>query len=538
VRSYNLADLFEGVVDARPGGPALVCRGAGSATRRTYAELDARVNRLSGALADRGIGVGDHVGLGLYNGHEYVESMLALFKLRAVPVNVNYRYGADELRYLFADADLKGLVADAELSPTVDAITADLPRLEQVVYAGDEYEALVASGVDIRPDDAERTGDDLYLLYTGGTTGMPKGVMWRHEDIFFASLGGAGSPRFDIERLDDPGAVGEWASGPHPLSPRLPLCPLMHGGAQWVMLQSLVGGDTVVLSTGRTYDARHALELLAGERVAMTMVIGDAVMRPIVDVLADDPDAYDLSALRAIASGGAILSPSVKTQLAELLPGVRVADTFGASETGGQGRLVSSGSAASSGSASSGPPRLRTDENTAVFDDDLCPIAAGSGQVGRLGRKGNIPLGYYRDPDKTATTFPTIDGVRWSIPGDMAQVEEDGTVLLLGRGAVSINTGGEKVYPEEVEGVVKGHPAVADAIVVGLPDERFGQRVAAVIALRPGADDPTDDELSAWCHDHISGYKVPRAWVRRERLERLPTGKADYRWAARTAETP
>jgi acyl-CoA synthetase (AMP-forming)/AMP-acid ligase II len=532
VDSYNLADLIENVADVRGGELALAWSGAGGTGRLSYRELDERANRLAHAFADLGLARGDHAGIGLYNGPEFVESMLALYKLGAVPVNVNYRYGADELRYLLADADLKLLVADPDLAPSLDSIRADLPLLDHIVYAGDDFQALVDAGSPERLDASARTSDDLYLIYTGGTTGMPKGVMWRHEDIFFASLGGGGTRRYGIPRLDDPAAVGEWAAGEHPLSPRMPLCPLMHGGAQWLTLQGLVFGDAVVLSTDRGFEPDHALDLMARERVAMTFVIGDAVMRPIVDRLAADPSRYDLSALKAIGSGGAILSPSVKAQIAELLPHAKVADTFGASETGGQGRLVSGGSG---DGGSGGPPRLRTDDSSAVFDDELVPIEPGTGQVGKLGRRGHIPLGYYTDPEKTAATFPVIDGVRWSIPGDMAEIEADGAIVLLGRGAVSINTGGEKVYPEEVEGVIKGHPSVADAVVVGLPDERFGQRVTAVISLRPGADDPDDADLEAYCKAHISGYKVPRTWVRREHLQRLPTGKADYKWAAAQA---
>jgi len=348
--------------------------------------------------------------------------------------------------------------------------------------------------------------------------------MWRHEDIFFASLGGNGSPRFGIERLGRPEDIGAWATRGSTLSPRMPLCPLMHGGAQWLTLQALLNGGCAVLDTSHHYDPEVALDLLAQERVAMTFVIGDAVTRPLVDRLAGEPDRWDLSALQVFGSGGAILSPTVKRQLAELLPAVKVVDTFGASESGGQGRLVSGDDG--------GPPRLRADSDARVFDDELRPIAAGSGVVGRLGKRGHIPYGYYKDPEKSAATFPVIDGARWSLPGDLAEVLDDGTILLLGRGSVSINTGGEKVFPEEVEKVVKAHPAVLDALVVGVPDERFGQRVAAVVALRPEHGWPGDAELSAFCHAHISGYKVPRVWTVVEAVPRLPTGKPDYRAAA------
>jgi acyl-CoA synthetase (AMP-forming)/AMP-acid ligase II len=294
-----------------------------------------------------------------------------------------------------------------------------------------------------------------------------------------------------------------------------------------VALQTLLNGGALVLDVDRHFDAAHALRLLADERVELTMLIGDATARPLADALATDPSRFDLSALQVIASGGAIMSPGVKEQLRMLLPSTKVVDTFGASETGGQGRLSSS--------AAGGAPRLVTDEFTAVFDEQHHPVTPGSGQVGKLARRGWIPMGYYKDPVKTAATFPVIDGVRWSMPGDDAIVDADGTITLLGRGAMSINTGGEKVFPEEVEGVLKGHPAVFDALVVGVPDERFGQRVAAVVSFRPGVVEPTDDELAEHTRAHVSGYKVPRSWVRVERCERLPTGKPDYAWAKQVA---
>lgn len=526
--SFNLADLFEGVVDAVPDRVALVCGDAdGIGVRRTFAELDARANKVGHVLAGRGVTHGQHVGIGLRNGHHFVELLLGCYKLGAVPVNVNYRYAAEELRYLLADADAVAVFVEPELVAVVDELRPALPLLGHVETPGTGWDAEVDAASPDRLDGGARSSDDLYLLYTGGTTGMPKGVMWRHEDIFFASLGGNGSPRFGIDRLDRPEDVGAWATRGSALTPRMPLCPLMHGGAQWLTLQALLNGGCAVLDTSHHYDPEVALDLLGGERVAMTFVIGDAVTRPLVDRLAADPERWDLGALQVFGSGGAILSPTVKRQLAELLPGVKVVDTFGASESGGQGRLVSGGDGE--------PPRLRADAGARVFDEELRPVAAGSGMVGRLGKRGHIPYGYYKDPEKTAATFPVIEGERWTLPGDLAEVLEDGTILLLGRGSVSINTGGEKVFPEEVEKVVKAHPAVLDALVVGVPDERFGQRVSAVVALRPGVDWPGDAALSSFCHEHISGYKVPRCWTIVGRVPRLPTGKPDYRAAVELA---
>lgn len=530
VVEFNLGDLFEGVVDAVPHNEALVLGSDGVAGRRlTYADLEGRANRLAHAFRSLGIGPGDHVGLHLYNGIEYVEGMLALYKLRATPVNVNYRYVADELRYLFADADLKAVVTEPEFVATIDDVRDGLPLLGHVIARGASYEAMLDASSPERPDVADRSGDDLYLLYTGGTTGMPKGVMWRHEDIFFASLGGRGTPSKGIPAMTDANEIGARARRGDPINRRLPLCPLMHGGAMWVALQTLLNGGALVVATDRHFDPVAALRLLSGEGVQLTMIIGDATARPLADALEREPDAFDLSRLQVIASGGAILSPAVKAMLTELLPTTKIVDTFGASETGGQGRLAKP--------VPGQTPRLLTDADTAVFDDEWHRVAPGSGAVGHLARTGYVPFGYYKDEAKSAATFPVVDGRRWSVPGDLAMVDDDGSIVLLGRGAMCINTGGEKVFPEEVEGAIKSHPAVFDAMVVGLPDERFGERVVAVIELRDEwrGRAPTDDELAAHTRLHVSGYKVPRMWVHADHCERLPTGKPDYTWARKAA---
>ena len=528
----NLADLFEAVATTVPGNEALVCAGAEAdgpePVRWDYATLDARVDAATHVLADRGVGPGDTVGLHLHNGWEYVVLMLAAFKLRAIPVNVNYRYVAEELAHVFADADLRVLVTEPDhLGPVTEAC-AELADPPVVLVRGDELDRLVDEAPAERIDVGPRSADDLYLLYTGGTTGLPKGVMWRHEDIYFASLGGRGTPSQGVPALTAPEQIVERVRRGDPIMRRLPLCPMMHGGAMWVALQTHLSGGALVLSTDRHFDPAVALDLLAGERVELTMVIGDATARPLADALVTSPGRWDLSALRVVASGGAVLSPATQASLRASLPSTKVVDTFGASETGGQGRLSTAG-----GSGGAGAPRLVTDDDTAVLDDDLQPVAPG--EVGRLARKGWIPLGYRNDPVKTAATFPVVEGVRWSVPGDLARLEEDGTITLLGRGSQCINTGGEKVFPEEVEKAVKHHPAVFDALVVGVPDERFGQRVVAVVSLRPGTERPDDEELAAHARTHVAGYKVPRAWVRVAHCERLPTGKPDYRWATATA---
>ena len=524
--TFALADLFELVAEAVPEAEALVCGGAdGSRVRRTYAELAARTRATAAALAARGVGPGDGVGVHLHNHAAHVEALLALLWLRAVPVNLNTRYVADELAYVLADAEAVGLLTEPDSAEAAAGAAEQVPSLAWVVVVDDAWRAEVdaAGPPPPRPD---RSGDDLLLLYTGGTTGQPKGVMWRQEDLYVAALGGRGTPSRGVPPTLEPADVVARATGTDPIRRRLPFCPLIHGGALWIVLQSLLSGGTAIVSTDRHHDGVAAADLLATEGAELTMVIGDAVARPIADALEAHPGRWDLSALQVVASGGAVLSPAVADQLRRLLPGVKVVDTFGASETGGQGRLVRR-------PGDGGAPRLLSDEHTAVLGEDLAPV--GPGEVGRLARSGRIPLGYWGDEARTAATFPTIDGVRWSVPGDLARLEGDGTITLLGRGSTSINTGGEKVFPEEVEGVLKSHPSVLDALVVGVPDERFGQRVPAVVARRPGPEAAGlgADELVTHARHHLAGYKVPRRVVWVDACQRLATGKPDYGWATR-----
>lgn len=516
---FNLADLFEAVAAAVPGREAVVC----GPRRLTYAELDGRANRLAHALLDRGVVPGDWIGLDLTNGTEYLEAMLASFKIRAVPANLNYRYTAPELTDVLRDAAAVAVLHDMAFADVVADAAAAAPTVRVTLARGGEYEEALAGAPATAPAISGRSGDDLYVLYTGGTTGPPKGVEWRHEDIFFAALGGGA-------RDGRPAAsVAEVATRAAAATPRrtLPASPFMHGTGHWMAFSTLFAGGTVIVGDDAGLDAEALLDLVEREGVGYLVIVGDAFARPLVDTLQASP-TRDVSTLAVILSGGAILSPAVKTALASLLPTTMVVDGFGASETGGQGQMVAAPGA-------DGPPRFRVNDETAVLDDDLRPMAPGSGAVGRLARRGRIPLGYHGDPEKTAATFPTVDGVRWAVPGDLATVEEDGTIVVFGRGSVSINTGGEKVHPEEVEAVLKAHPAVFDAVVVGVPDERWGERVAAVVQLREGQPRPGDDDLALHCRHRLAGYKIPRSVVVVDTVARQPSGKPDYPWAKATA---
>jgi acyl-CoA synthetase (AMP-forming)/AMP-acid ligase II len=516
--NFNLADLFESVADAIPEREALMC----GARRLTFAALEARSNRLAHHLAAQGIGRGDHVGFYLYNSTEFVEGLLACFKLRAVPININYRYVEDELRYLFANANLAALVHQPEFAARIDASRAAVPSLRHCLAVGDDYERAIAAASPAR-DFAPRSGDDLYIIYTGGTTGMPRGVMWRQEDVFFRGLQG-GNP--GGEPVTRPEEVAELARSGDKALTYLPAAPFIHGAAQWAAFIGLNAGGKVVLAPGPSFSPDSVWRLIAAEQVNTLILVGDAMARPLADALAAAGDTLDASSLIVIASAGAILSGSVKEQLETLLPGAMILNNFGASETGHQGTALP----AEEGVAR---PRFQMDETSTVLDENLRPIEPGSGRIGRLARRGRVPLGYYNDPVKTAATFPIIDGERWVVPGDLATVEADGLITVLGRGAICINSGGEKVFPEEVEEALKAHPAVLDAVVVGVPDPRWGERVAAIVQARPGVELGASavDELAAHCRARIAGYKVPREVQLVAEILRHPSGKPDYRWA-------
>ncbi|HEY5155017.1 MAG TPA: AMP-binding protein [Acidimicrobiales bacterium] len=527
----NFADIFETVAATVPDKSALVVRStSGDELRLTFAQLDARANQLAHELAALGVGAGDHVGCHLYDGNQYVEATLAAFKLRAVPVNVNFRYVDEELAYLFDNADLKAVLTEPDLEDRASRAAAGLGWPCPVMVADERYEAALGAHPMAAPDVGPRSPDDRYGLWTGGTTGMPKGVMWRHEDIYLSAVGGGGNPALGIEPVTDLADVAVRATTPSAIPVTLTLCPLMHGGGWWLAFAALLSGETSVLIRDVGFDPAFALRVTGEEQVSLLMTIGDAYARPIVDTLeAAEPGVYDLSSLIVYGSGGAILSPAVKDALAQVLPTTFVHDGFGASETGGQGRLT--------GTGADGAPRFEMDATNVVIAPDGTLCRPGDGQVGLLATSGHIPLGYYKDEVKTAATFPVIDGVRYAVPGDMASVDADGMIAIYGRGSVSINSGGEKIYPEEVEKALKSHPDVFDATVVGTPHERFGSQVTAVVELRPSArqEPPSLADLRAHCAEHLAGYKVPRAVVFVDATVRSPSGKPDYRWAQATA---
>jgi acyl-CoA synthetase (AMP-forming)/AMP-acid ligase II len=525
----NIADLFELVVDTVPDREALVC----GDKRFTYAELDREANRLAHFLANRGVRAGEHVGMYLYNGHEYLVAMLAAFKIRAVPVNVNYRYVEEELEYLLKDSDLVALFYQRELADRLAAVRANTPKVKVLVEVDDTSAPRELLEGAVRYDDAlssskeergfaPRSGKDIYIIYTGGTTGMPKGVMWRHEDVLYAGLQGGNPGGTPIERGED--LVGIVQNGM--CLTFLPAAPLIHGAAEWASIIAFFGGGKAVLQRGKSFDPKVVARLIRDEKVNTVTLVGDAMARPLAEAIREMGDEADTSSVFVIGSAGAVLSEAVKEQLREAIPSTMIVDSFGATETGHQGSM-----APGTGHGAGQGPLFYMNDTNCVLDEDRKPVAPGSGVVGKLARRGHIPVGYYNDPEKTAATFFEIDGVRWVMPGDLATVEADGSIRVFGRGSVCINSGGEKIFPEDVEAALKAHPDVLDAVVVGIPDQRWGQRVAALVQTRPGAA-PGLEELDRHCRTKVAGYKVPRFVRFVDRVERQPSGKPDYRWAA------
>ena len=533
----NLGQVHEAIAGIIPERDCIVY----GDRRFSWAETTDRTRRLADVLRKHGLGCHqerdelanwesgqDHVALYLHNGNEYLEGMLGAFKARCAPFNVNYRYVEEELLYLFDNADARAVIYHAAFAPTLARIRDKLPGTPLFIQVADssgnpllpgalDYEEALAAADPSPPQSL--SGDDLYILYTGGTTGMPKGVLWRQEDVFLGAL--TGKPPESLSSLLDEIRGREVIRA-------LPTPPFMHGAAHWVAFNMWhIGGTVVIQNEVERLDPDDIWRTVERERVVSMAVVGDAFARPLIDQLR--VGEYDLSSLRRVTSGGAIFTASLKQELLDLLPDIRILDALGSSESGAQAMHVSSRkSGASTGSFDLGPQDM-------VLADDLSrSLEPGSEERGWLARSGRIPLGYYKDPEKTQITFPVVGGARYSVPGDRAMMGKDGRVQLLGRDSVTINSGGEKIFAEEVELALKHHPAVYDCVVCGTPSERWGSQVTAIVQLRPG-ESAAEEALTATASEHISRYKLPKAFVFVDEVTRAPSGKADYRWARETA---
>jgi 3-oxocholest-4-en-26-oate---CoA ligase len=543
--SFNLSTVFSTVATAIPDQPFLVWRDK----RLSYAQVDARIDGVAHYLASAGLGCHterddlaghesgqDHFGLYLRNGNEYLEAMIAGYRARVAPFNVSYRYVEEELLYLLNDSKAGALVYNAEFAPRVAAIRDRLPHLKVLIQVADESgNDLLPGAVDYETITATTapaagmptpTGDDLYLLYTGGTTGMPKGVLWRQHDIFISAMGGKpfGS---DIPHTSyaDIGTQAQQAAGAMSM---LMIPPFMHGAAQWAAFHAVtMGGRLVIPDDVDRLRPDAALRLAERERVLSIPVVGDAIARPLLDEI--EKGDYDLSGLVTVSNGGAPLSPTVRERILAALPHIMVLDAVGSSESGMQLTTM-----AAAGTDSRTATFTAQGDTTVIASDFSRILSPGDGE-GWLARRDLIPLGYLGDEAKTARTFPTIDGVRWSVPGDKAVILEDGSIELLGRDSVTINTGGEKVFAEEVERAIAAHPSVYDVVVVGRPSERWGSEVVAIVQLAEG-NSATDNELAEVCTRSIARYKIPKAFIRTAKVMRSPAGKADYRWAKAVAQ--
>lgn len=503
----SLADRFETTVDTY-GNLAAIDVGD---RILTFDELDARANRVAHWLLDSGLDHGDRVGIALWNRPEHIEMLLGAFKAGMIPVNVNCRYTAVEIEALLTDADARLVVHEAT-STLRESVASEGNRWIRVAL-GPDYEAALASRPITRPEIA-RSGDDGYILYTGGSTGTPKGVVWNQADLFTATM----SPSEDRR----------------PGSRLLPASPLTHGTAQWTTLSTLLSAGTVVFGPLHSVDAEALWTRVSEGHVTRLVIVGDAFARPLADMLDANPGRWDLSELVAITSGGARWSSKTQDRLLTHLPHVAMVNSFGASETGGQGAQVRF--AGQPATHDAGLIKFSPDENTTVVDDHLRPLPPGSGAVGVLAQHGAVPTGYFHDSSRTRSTFPVVDGVQYSIPGDLAMVDADGDIIVLGRDRNVINTGGEKVFAEEVEARLLAHPMVADTVVVGIDDDRWGQAVTALV-LPTAPSTVTAEELRAHCAATLARFKLPRRIEFVTRIRHLPNGKLDRSWAIDTMAT-
>jgi acyl-CoA synthetase (AMP-forming)/AMP-acid ligase II len=517
VSDWNFAAVWDGIAAIVPDRDAVVC----GDRRSTWAEFERRASRLAWFLqAEAGLEPGDRVAIDVTNRPEYLETFYAALKLGCVPVNVNFRYTAHELQYLLDNSDAKALVHDPAFAATVQqaASSIDTHRQPLLLEVGEPYErALAASAPAAGWTPRRPSGDDLIFLYTGGTTGQPKGVMWRNDDLYVA-LWTSAHPQ--TPEPPDPFAA---ARAGKRASTLLPAAPLMHGTGLFATVAALAGSGTVVLVDHPGLDPELVWDAVAREHVQTLTIVGDVFARPLLDALRAHPDRWDLSSLRAITSSGVLFSPDVKRGLLDLVPGLTIVDSLGASEGLGPRQSARAADTAISSAQFSVNDRIRVVDETTGRD-----VTPGSDEVGLVAMGGRIPVGYFKDPEKTAATFRVLDGVRYSIPGDFATVEADGTVRLLGRGSACINTGGEKVYPEEVEAELRKHPGVVDVVVVGVPDERFGERVVALVQV-DHHHDVDETEMLAWCRAELAGYKSPRRVLFVDSLQRSAAGKAHHK---------
>jgi fatty-acyl-CoA synthase len=522
---WNLADMWETAADAAPDRIAQI-----SGSREfSWSDLDQRANALAADLLDAGLGQQAKLAAYLYNGPEYLESYFAAFKAAVVPVNVNYRYGPTELVYLFDNSDAEAVVFDASFAPMVEQIRPKLDKVRRWYVVGEggngldwavPYETVVSRRVERVMPSWGRSSDDLLLLYTGGTTGMPKGVMWRQGDLAMV-LGGGGSVLVGMPPATGHAQLGERVASGEAAMRTLPACPLMHGTGQFSAFISMNLGGSIVTIPGTKFDPAVMWDTVARHQVNTMAIVGDAFARPLLAELDANPDKYDLSQLRLINSSGVMWSQEVKDGILRHAPHLLLFDSLGSSEAVGMAGSISGGGAVA------GTARFDLGEGVRVVGPDDKDVVAGSGEVGMIALPGFIPIGYYKDEEKSARTFRVIDGTRYTIPGDCATVDAEGHIHLLGRGSVVINTGGEKVYPEEVEEVIKRLPQVADAVVVGVPDERFGERVCALVELAEGATLGADQVADA-VRAELAGYKVPRVVHLLPTIGRSPAGKVDY----------
>ena len=524
--TWNLGDIFEAVARALPrDAPALIHHGGRTVT---WSELDRRSTHLALQLLARGARPDDKVALYMRNRPEYMETLVACFKARLVHVNVNFRYLENELHYILDNSDARFVFFAGEFGEAITKLRDRLPDVVAYVQLSDgapevpfaeRYEDLASTGAD-QTLPVDRSPDDLLLLYTGVTTGMPKGVMWRHEDLWEAlgrganAVNGAAAP----ENLE---AHASRIAEAGPGARLLPACPLMHGTGLFTAIAALAGGGSIVTLPSEGLDAHELWTAIQEHRVQMTAIVGDAFAKPMLRALDEKPGAYDLKSLIVVISSGVMFSPEVKQALLAHHAGMALVDLFGSSEA------VGFGSSTTTAQGGTERAKFQLGEKVKVFTEEGREVKPGSGEAGMVARTGPIPLGYYKDPEKTASVFRMIDGVRYSIPGDWCTVEEDGTLNLLGRGSVCINTGGEKVYPEEIEDALKTHPSVYDAVVVGIADEKWGQAVTGVVELAGGARFD-EDELRTWVRSHVAGYKTPKRVLHVDSIGRAPNGKADY----------